>query len=198
MDRTEVKELHFITRLSNLPSIMQHGIVSFERAKALPQAESIANSAVQERRERVQVPGGLRLHHYANLYLNARNAMMYDRQGLHASLGIVRVRHAVLDLDEVVVSDQNASKDYVRFGSVEEMLPQLDAAMVYTEDWRHPDPWEKLRRKAAAMAEVLVPGAVHPSYVRGVYVSCDTGEATCRALGLDLKVKQNAHLFFRG
>lgn len=33
----------------------------------------------QERRDRKQVPGGLRLHQYANLYFHARNPMLYAR-----------------------------------------------------------------------------------------------------------------------
>jgi len=35
---------------------------------------------VQEKREQKHVPGGLKLHQYANLYFHARNPMLYKRK----------------------------------------------------------------------------------------------------------------------
>ena len=76
MDRGELNELHYITPIANLRSIMKNGIVSNRRAKALS-GISIALQQVQDlRREASVFPGGLPLHNYVNLYINCRNPMM--------------------------------------------------------------------------------------------------------------------------
>ena len=109
-----VKELHCIMPIVNAYSVMQHGILSHERAAKLKH-HSVAMEEIQERRDKVQIPGGMRLHHYANLYFNARNPMMFKRKDQEDSLCVLRVSRDVLGLECVVLTDQNASSDYVRF-----------------------------------------------------------------------------------
>jgi ssDNA thymidine ADP-ribosyltransferase, DarT len=132
VERSQLVELHFITPFQNLSSIAHHGILCHERAARLSHA-SIAMESVQERRSKVRVPGGLRLHEYANLYFNARNTMMYVRTHKHLSIGVVSVRPAVLDGKGVVIADRNASTDAVEFGTPEEMLPKLDYDTIFAE-----------------------------------------------------------------
>jgi ssDNA thymidine ADP-ribosyltransferase DarT-like protein len=62
-----VTELHCIMPTVNLPSVMERGTLSYERAAKL-QHHSVALQPVQEKRDQKHVPGGLRLHQYANLY----------------------------------------------------------------------------------------------------------------------------------
>ena len=62
------------------------------------------------------LPNGKRLHTYANLYFNARNAMMYKRKSSHRELCVVRVDKSVLTLPTAIVADQNAASSHVRFG----------------------------------------------------------------------------------
>nr|VFJ98995.1 MAG: protein of unknown function (DUF4433) [Candidatus Kentron sp. LFY] len=70
---------------------------------------------VQDRRNKIQVPGGMRLHQYANLYFDARNPMMYKRLAQVEVLCVLCVSTDVLNLPGVVITDQNAASDYVRF-----------------------------------------------------------------------------------
>ncbi|MGO8920641.1 MAG: DarT ssDNA thymidine ADP-ribosyltransferase family protein [Stellaceae bacterium] len=85
MDRADLAELHSITPIANLPSIMKHGIVSNRRSRAL-EAVSIALEAVQEKRDIKKVPGGRMLHEYVNLYIStlgiqcSSNASTYMRR----------------------------------------------------------------------------------------------------------------------
>lgn len=198
MDRSEVKELHFITPLANVPSIVAHGIVSNERAVLIDGAVSIAMQEIQDRRDGVRVPGGLPLHQYANLYFNARNPMMYKRKSMHTQLGVVSVSASVLELPDVVVSDGNGSSDYTRFGSAAEGLRNVSSERTFTRDWTHPDTYEYYRRKRAVCAEVLVPGSVRPRFIRGIYVSGSEGESNFGALCIpDLKPERNPDLFFQ-
>ena len=114
MRRDELRELHFITPIANVPSILAVGIVCHRRAQQLPHA-SVAMDEIQERRKDRLIPGAGHLHDHANLYLYARNAMLFKRRERHAELCVLRVSLAVLDLPNVVIADQNAASDYVRF-----------------------------------------------------------------------------------
>src|SRR5258708_2060216 len=106
MDRAEVKELTYITPLVNTPSIVEHGLLSHNRAAKLHHT-SIAKEGVQDIRAGKVVPGGLRLHDYVNLYFNPRNPMMFLRRALHADCCIIRVDPSVLNIAGVVVTDKN-------------------------------------------------------------------------------------------
>src|SRR5438093_4550990 len=104
MNRTDLRELHNIAHFANLPSILTHGILSHNRARKR-NPTSIANQEVQEIRHSKSVPGGRPLHDYANLYISARNAMLYKVLGLpespppsHITVGVLSVNTKVLDL----------------------------------------------------------------------------------------------------
>ena len=71
VDVSDVKELHYITPIENLPSILKYGILSHRRVEKLDH-KSVAMADVQARRAAVRIPGGRPLHEYANLYFNAR------------------------------------------------------------------------------------------------------------------------------
>jgi hypothetical protein len=58
MDRDEVKELHFITPIEHLESILMRGILCHNRARRLPH-RSIALQSVQDIRRGKSVPGAL-------------------------------------------------------------------------------------------------------------------------------------------
>ena len=191
-----VTEFHCIMPIANLASVMNHGILSHERAAKRPH-RSVALQPVQDKRDKKQVPGGLKLHQYANLYFHARNPMMYKRQAEAPSLCILRVATMVLTLPGTVISDQNAASDYVRF-----LHPRqwqlLDFDAIYAMDWRHQnDPVAYYRHSSQKCAEVLVPQCVETRYLTGAYVVDDAVKAGIDALGLALPVTTNSVLFFR-
>lgn len=65
--------------VANLPSVMEKGILSYEKVAKIEHS-STALQPVQDKRDQKHVPGGLKLHQYANLYFHARNPMMFKRQ----------------------------------------------------------------------------------------------------------------------
>lgn len=81
-------ELHCIMPMDNIPSVQANGILSYESTAKLAHA-SVSMAEVQERRDKKQVPGGLRLHQYANLYFHARNPMLYSRLAQASGLCIL-------------------------------------------------------------------------------------------------------------
>jgi hypothetical protein len=189
-----VTELHCIVPIDNVSSVMQHGILSYERAAALPHA-SVAMQAVQERRDLVQIPGGLRLHQYANLYFHARNPMMFLRQGQAEQLCVLQVSRDVLTMASVVLADQNASSNYVRFLSPLQ-LAALNLGRVYARDWRSDNRITYYQQKAAKCAEVLVPHCVPAPLIIGAYVVNKAAYNALRAVGFDRPVIINPDLFF--
>jgi hypothetical protein len=198
VDRGECAELHYITPLANLPSMLEIGVLSHRLADRIPHA-SVAMEQVQDLRAGVTVPKGRRLHDYANFYLNARNAMMYVRSDEHAELAILRIDSAALDISDVVVSDMNAAvRDYAAFGTPEEMLPKLSRERIFARYWNHEDFWEKVAHKRAMCAEVLVPRSLPPEYIVGAYVSCDQSKSTLAAAAPSLVADTYPYMFFRG
>lgn len=196
MTRNDIKELHYITPIENIGSVLRHGILSHNQAKKF-NTKSVALEEVQKRRQPKRVPGGRPLHNYANLYFHARNPMMFKRKDLHMELCIVRINPKILDTPGVIVTDMNAAKDFARFMDVDQGLKTLDADMVFAEDWRHPgDPSLYYRHRGIKCAEVLVPDKVPPTYIRGVYVSCQQSKQEVLALAPGLAVSVDPHLFF--
>jgi len=196
MERHELTELHYITPIANVPSILRLGILSHNRAKRVPH-ESVAMNEIQDRRARVTVPGGRKLHDYANLYICARNPMMYKRHAQHQSLCVLRITPNVINIAGAVITDGNASGDYVRFSAAPKGLAIVDRDWTFADDWRDPDQIQYFRKKAAKCAEVLVPDKVKPNYIAGVYVSCQNAMNQFQMLSTGLSVEINSHLFFR-
>ena len=154
-----VTELHCIMPMTNIPSVMQHGILSYERAAKLAH-KSVAMQPVQDKRDRAQIPGGLKLHQYANLYFHARNPMLSARRAEADSLCVLCVSTSVLSLPGTVITDQNAASDYVRFLALSQWQ-LLDWDLIFATDWRHPDDQiAEWRHKSRKCAEVLVPHCV--------------------------------------
>ncbi len=140
-----VTEFQCIMPLANIPSALKHGILSHERASKLPH-RSVAMVEAQERREPKPVPGGLKLHQYANLYFHARNPMMYSRQEQASYLCVLRVSLSILQLEGVVIADRNAASDWVRFLRPDQ-LHLLDFDRIFARDWRDSNRFEYLRSK---------------------------------------------------
>jgi len=189
-------ELHNIMPISNIPSVLAHGILSHEQAAGLQHAD-VSMTDVQDRRDKVQVPGGLRLHQYANLYFDARNPMMYKRLEQAKSLCVLSLTTDVLKLPDVVISDQNAASDYARFYPAS-FLGVLNFDWIYADDWRHPDDriayWQ---HKSAKCAEVLVPNAINADFIQKAYVVSDAARANLLAAGFMNAVDIMPRLFFR-
>lgn len=192
----QVTELHSIMPLRNVPSVMEQGILSHERAARLEHFD-ISMEAIQERRDTVQVPRGLRLHQYANLYFHARNPMMYKRLGEVERLCVLQVALEVFDLRGTVITDQNASSNYVRF-LPPSAITILDSDKIFAEDWRHPgDPIAYYRHKSQKCAEVLVPHVIPPGFITGAYVVNERARHALSQAGFSLPITVYPFLFFR-
>lgn len=161
MERSDLTELHYITPISNVASILDRGILSHDSASQID-PDSIADKSVQARRSRVLVLGGARLHDYANLYLNARNAMLYRLIFIELridKLCVMGIASEVLGIPKVIIADRNAASDTVRF------YDQVDDGLAALSKWElFAKYWENDLHISRMQAEVLVPGIVGSEY----------------------------------
>lgn len=197
MIKSRVRELHYIVPHSNIPSILEHGLLSHRRAEPL-EHHSVANSSVQAQRSRVRLPTRRNLLDYVNLYFDARNPMMYFIKDKHLTLAVLRIDRSVLDLPGVMISDGNAARGLTRFAPpTDDGFAIIDEAAVFAEYWTHPDPQIQDERKRIRCAEVLVPDQVPPQFILGAYVSCQEAHDALTESGCEILVQRNEHLFFR-
>jgi len=175
---------------------MEHGILSHKLATKVEHV-SVAMNEIQQRRAKKRVPGGRSLHDYVNLYVCARNPMLFKRKDQHADLCILRMSTNVLDLPGTVVSDRNASSDWAYFSPAPGGVKSINRDLVFAEYWTHPDKIERMRRVSIKCAEILVPDRIEPCYIVGAYVSSQIAKRKFEARDADVRVTVNPHLFFR-
>jgi len=191
----KLAEFQNITPLVNIPSILRHGILSHAQASKL-QHHSVALQEVQDKRDQKQIPGGLALHEYANVYFHARNPMMSRRRNEACALCVLRVSTEILKIPGTVITDQNAVSKYVKF-SAPDRLKFMDLDYVFAADWKHPnDQIEEWRHSSAKCAEALIPKRITPDYLLGAYVVNAAVGAELEALGFELPIAIDADLFF--
>jgi hypothetical protein len=197
VDSSDVEELHYITPIDNVSSIMKYGILSHNLSLKLPH-DSVAMEEIQDRRRNKRIPGTKkRLHDYANLYFDAHNPMLSKRRDRNDEICILRVEASVMDLPNVIIADRNAASDYVRFYPTVDGLADLDKDKVYARYWTNArDPYEALELKSKKCAEVLVPNKVEPRYVLGAYVANQAALEKFNQLNIGLNVCIRNGIFF--
>ena len=138
MRMSEVPELHCIMPITNVTSVVAKGILCHQLAAKISH-QDVSMQKIQNRRAQTTVPGGRPLHEYANLYIHARNPMMYVRQERHLQLCVLRISTNVLYLPGVIIADGNAASGYTRFYESPGGLDQLDSDFVLAEWWNDQD-----------------------------------------------------------
>jgi hypothetical protein len=196
MNRSDINELHFITHIGNVPSIIQEGIVS--RNKAIRDRinnHDISMGSVQDWRSGKKIPGTRNeLHDYANLYFDAHNPMLSARRSRNNEICVLRVDNNILDLEGVIVTDKNAARE-CWFKPVDAGLPLLDAREVFAKYWTSDDLIEEYRLKGIKCAEVLVLDCVDPEYISGAYVANTIALSSFKQVA-SIPVRIKSGLFF--
>lgn len=191
-----IQELHYIVTITNVPSILENGILCYEIASNVAHT-SVALGEVQERRAKKRIPGGLPLHRYVNLYLNARNPMLFRlMKNVLEDLCILRIDRDVIEHPGVVLTDRNASSDYVTFYTLSESVGKLDVDRIYARYWKHDDQIEEWEHKSIICAEVLVPHTVTGKHIVGAYVTGEHSKESLLRAGFDREILVNPDMFF--
>jgi hypothetical protein len=203
MRRSQIREVHFIAPHANVASILEHGILSHQLANQLvPDHTRIGNPEIQQRRAARPIwTGSTRrpLLSYANLYVHARNAMLYKLLDGEEELTVLAVDSRVLDLPGLLVTDRNAAAFTRRALPAYDGLAALEPAAVWATSWKRPDASEQREAKQRRMAEVLVPDRVPAGLILHAYVPDRQAAARLRVRlgGRQLEIRLKADLFFR-
>lgn len=188
--------LYNIQPIVNIPSVIQHGILCYNEVKKLPHS-SIALNTVQDRRSKVTVPNGLRLHDYANLYFDFHNPMLSRRRDQAEEICILSVDRAVLDVEGCVLTDRNAAALMVKFLDPVEGLSEIEFDKVYADFWLHrDDEYEERNHKAIKCAEVLIPKCVPFQFVTAACVVSDIAKAELLSAGFPKEIVVKPERFF--
>jgi hypothetical protein len=195
---SDLRELHYITPIANILSILKLGILSHRQIKRRQvKSVSVALPGVQERRESKLIPGAKPLHEYVNLYICARNPMMYLRRSHHEALCVLQIDPTVLTLPKVVIADGNAASGPTAFWPAPSGLAKINKDAVFAEWWTDPDPFVLWENRRVKCAEVLVPDKLDARFIGGAYVSCAPAERALRAAAPGIAITIDPHMFFR-
>ncbi len=196
MNRSDVTELHYISAIANVPSMLHHGILSHTLAEKLTH-DSVAMLEIQQIRTSKLIPGAGPLHEYANLYFDAHNPMLSKCRARNNEICVLQIDPSVLDLPGVIVTDRNAASDYVAFWTVADGLTIIDRERVFARYWIHQnDPIDEWRHKSEKCAEVLVPDRIDAHYVIGAYVANETALSAFQQLNCGLQAHIRNDIFF--
>lgn len=177
---------------------MKLGILSNrEVTRRRIRSASVALPGVQERRESKVIPGAKPLHDYVNLYICARNPMLYLRRSQHQALCVLQITPAVLDLNGVIIADGNAASGPTAFWPSPAGLAKVHKETVFAEWWTDSNEFVLWENRRVKCAEVLIPHGLEARFISGAYVSCEPAEVQLKALAPSLKIVVDPHLFFR-
>lgn len=193
--KTKQTGLYNIQPIDNIPSIMGRGLLSNEKASQIAHT-SIAMNVIQERRDIIRVPNGLKLHQYANVYFDPHNPMLSARRSQNHNICILKFDCSILDISGAAVSDRNASSDYASFYSPIEGMEVIDFRLVYARYWTDGDYYMQMMKKSIKCAEVLIPYCIPYAYVTCAAVIDDSVVRKLKDIGFDRAIEIVPEIIF--
>lgn len=195
----EIKGLYYITHVDNLPSILQHGILSHRlvQERGIPYTP-IYDAAIVSNRQTKTAPDGKSLWEFANVYFQPRNPMLYrvlhEKDATH--LVVIGLRPQVLLNASAFIALGNAAS------GTTEILPSAEGCKRISEIWGaiNSDWWNAVDgSKRKIMAECLVPGSIAPDDIHTIFVASHEAAERVRALHppSSIAVVPEPGMFFR-
>lgn len=168
--KPEIRNLYYITHVDNVKSIVRDGILSHAVVEELHvEHKQIYDAAIVGRRSKRMAPDGQTLWHFANLYFQARNPMLYRvlREKGPGEVAVLEVGREALYIDGAFISVGNAAAAESEILPAKDGLKKIEAIWpeISSEWWRAND-----GSKRRIMAECLVPNRIPPELVHAVYV----------------------------
>lgn len=203
MPKNSVKSLYYITHIENLPSILQHGILSHRQVTEQQVTfRPIYNAEIVANREKRQTPDGKSLWEYANVYFQPRNPMLYKvlNETGKKNVVILGVKPRVLETKGAFIALGNAAhslSDLVDVQNGLRIISSKEFWPVIHSDWWKPEDGSKRK----IMAECLLPDVVPAEAIHSVFVSSPSVAETVRGILANLarpvEVVIEPHMFFQ-
>ena len=163
-----ISSLWNVTHLSNLESLLSHGIICRNLVCNLPNFTDISDPVVQSRRRRAYDSNRKVFfdpHDYVPLFFTDNTPMLYVTLCDDKMVILLEVSPEVADSVGVYFSDGNiASSDSCCYTDPND-LKNLDWSIIKSQQGAF---WKEWRRKRAA--EVLIPKSCPPSFIKAVHV----------------------------
>lgn len=196
--QSHIKALYYITHIDNIPSILEHGILSHEAVERrhIPFTPIYDGAIVSHRHERF-APDGNNLWHFANLYFQPRNPMLYRVMNEKTAKKIVifAVNPSVIDLPGAYITTGNAASrptDILSPTEGREAITQM-WNVIQSEWWREED-----GSKRKMMAECLIPDRIPPTYLLTIFTNSHFAAENVKSLIGDsaISVVPEPQMFF--
>ena len=202
MPRHMIKSLFYITHINNLPSILQHGILSHQQvtARGLP-FTPVYNAEIVAHRQQRQTPDGKSLWEYANVYFQPRNPMLYKvlSEINKNDVVILGTKPQILDTEGAFIALGNAAHLLTPLVDVKTGLQAVNGEYwnILNSDWWKTE--DGTKRKI--MAECLIPNVIPPAAIHSVYIASASISERIRPLLSQLphsvEVVVEPHMFFQ-
>src|SRR5213594_1819517 len=179
--RPRVIQLYYITHVKNVPSILERGILSHEKVEAEGiQFEPVYDREIVKSRRARNTPDGKSLWHYANMYFQPRNPMLYrvtcERPVSEIAVLAIDFQWVIGQLGALITTGNAASTN-------SEIFPISKRGTAYPrfrdalglEFWKEED-----SSKRRIMAECLVPDIVPPEAIKTIFVANQDAAAGLR------------------
>jgi hypothetical protein len=199
MKRPQIRGLYYISHIDNVPSILEHGVLSHERILAEKiQYTKIYAEDIVANRQGIQTPDGRSLWSFANLYFQPRNPMLYrvihEKQA--DEVAIISVRPEILDRLDIFISTGNAAH------SASEILTSGESQKVMRKIIKETDIeyWKEVDgSKRKIMAECLVPDMIPSNLIQTIYVATQAAKTKLEATipSSNVPVVTEPNMFFR-
>lgn len=172
--RKNIKELFYITHIDNLPSILEHGILSHRLVEdSQIETERIYDSQIVTNRAQKRAPDGRSLWNFANLYFQPRNPMLYRvlSEKKKDNIVILGIQPDLLDGQDVFVTTGNAASYESTILPAQHGLKEIFQMWnIIQNEWWKPEDGSKRK----IMAECLIPERVSPDFIKTIYVANHT------------------------
>jgi len=194
----QISEIYNISPIENIESILEYGLLSYNRAKMIFH-KSVANIEIQNVRDnKIITKDGLTLHDFASCYFNPRNAMLYRLVSNGDKCIVFSISLDVLNLTDTLVSDRNASTQISRVYDVADGFAELDFEKIRSRYWVDASGFQELSTKEKMQAEILVKDVILPKYFNKIYV--DSIETKMEILNItskyNIEIEVNRDMFF--
>ncbi|MBI4648007.1 MAG: DUF4433 domain-containing protein [Bacteroidia bacterium] len=195
----KIKQLFYITHIDNIASILKYGILSHSQIEEskIPFTKIYDSQIVLSRQNR-HTPDTKSLWEYANLYLQARNPMLYrvlcEKDA--SEIAVIGIDRSVMTIPCSFFSAGNAASN------LSAIIPIRDSGNAFKEVKNSIDrQWwkEEDGSKRKIMAECLIPNQIPPDYLRTIYVSDDSNAEKLKQLTIGNKILiiPEPQLFFK-
>lgn len=197
-NKYKIRYLHYMAHIDNAPSILKHGILSYNKMlQAKLSYKNISDAFVQNRRDAKVSGTNKTIHDYVPLYFATQTPMQYVITHSASSkkrVDCIKEEELIfIDIDPinifkkdgVVFSDGNAASSSTTFYTSIEDLDKLDWDTIQgpgdyhgTQGMCYKDSWKRKRA-----SEVLVPDCIPPElFARVVLHSNDAATELCNKI----------------